>query len=97
MTLLQGNVPQQLKFEPRVARQTLQRVARPRVLIYGVIGAITPSTNPTETILNNGIGMLAAGNAVVVKPVKPLAPRCGPAPSAVGWASMIPVMVVLGG
>ena len=32
---------------------------------YGVIGAITPCTNPTETILNNGIGMLAAGNAVV--------------------------------
>ncbi len=32
---------------------------------YGVIGSITPCTNPTETILNNGIGMLAAGNAVV--------------------------------
>ena len=32
---------------------------------YGVIGAITPTTNPTETIINNGIGMLAGGNAVV--------------------------------
>ena len=32
---------------------------------YGIIGSITPCTNPTETILNNGIGMLAAGNAVV--------------------------------
>ncbi len=32
---------------------------------YGVIGSITPCTNPTETILNNGIGMIAAGNAVV--------------------------------
>lgn len=32
---------------------------------YGVIGAITPTTNPTETILCNGIGMIAAGNAVV--------------------------------
>jgi acyl-CoA reductase-like NAD-dependent aldehyde dehydrogenase len=32
---------------------------------YGVIGAITPTTNPTETILNNGIGMVAGGNAVV--------------------------------
>jgi len=32
---------------------------------YGVIGAITPSTNPTETIINNAIGMLAAGNSVV--------------------------------
>ena len=32
---------------------------------YGVILAITPTTNPTETILNNAIGMVAAGNAVV--------------------------------
>jgi acyl-CoA reductase-like NAD-dependent aldehyde dehydrogenase len=32
---------------------------------YGVIGAITPTTNPTETIICNGIGMIAAGNAVV--------------------------------
>ena len=32
---------------------------------YGVIGAITPTTNPTETIICNGIGMLAGGNAVV--------------------------------
>ena len=32
---------------------------------YGVIGAITPTTNATETIINNGIGMLAGGNAVV--------------------------------
>ncbi|MBY6003021.1 aldehyde dehydrogenase EutE [Salipiger bermudensis] len=32
---------------------------------YGVIGAITPTTNPTETIICNGIGMLAAGNSVV--------------------------------
>ncbi|WP_380180021.1 aldehyde dehydrogenase family protein [Kalamiella sp. sgz302252] len=35
---------------------------------YGVIGAITPTTNPTETIINNSIGMLAAGNAVVFSP-----------------------------
>ncbi len=32
---------------------------------WGVIGAITPTTNPTETILCNSIGMIAAGNAVV--------------------------------
>ena len=32
---------------------------------YGVFGAITPTTNPTETIINNGIGMVSAGNAVV--------------------------------
>ncbi len=35
---------------------------------YGVIGAITPSTNPTESIINNGISMVAAGNAVVFHP-----------------------------
>ena len=32
---------------------------------YGVIGAIAPTTNPTETIICNGIGMVAGGNAVV--------------------------------
>ncbi len=32
---------------------------------FGVIGAITPTTNPTSTIICNSIGMLAAGNAVV--------------------------------
>ena len=32
---------------------------------YGVIGSITPCTNPSETVINNGIGMLSAGNAVV--------------------------------
>jgi acyl-CoA reductase-like NAD-dependent aldehyde dehydrogenase len=32
---------------------------------WGVIGAITPVTNPTSTIASNSIGMIAAGNAVV--------------------------------
>ncbi len=32
---------------------------------YGIIGAITPCTNPTETILCNAIGMIAGGNTVV--------------------------------
>ncbi len=32
---------------------------------FGVIGAITPTTNPTSTIINNTIAMLAAGNTVV--------------------------------
>jgi acyl-CoA reductase-like NAD-dependent aldehyde dehydrogenase len=32
---------------------------------YGVIGAITPVTNPIATITSNSIGMLAGGNAVV--------------------------------
>lgn len=42
---------------------------------YGVIGAITPCTNPTSTIINNAIGMLAAGNAVVFN-VHPASKRC---------------------
>jgi aldehyde dehydrogenase len=42
---------------------------------FGVIGAITPVTNPTSTIICNGIGMLAAGNAVVFN-VHPSARRC---------------------
>lgn len=35
---------------------------------FGVIGAITPTTNPSETIICNAIGMLAAGDAVVFSP-----------------------------
>ncbi|XMB72937.1 aldehyde dehydrogenase EutE [Mycoplasmatota bacterium WC30] len=35
---------------------------------FGVIGSITPSTNPSSTIINNGISMVAAGNGVVFNP-----------------------------
>ncbi len=42
---------------------------------YGVIGSITPSTNPTSTVINNAISMIAAGNAVVFNP-HPAAKRC---------------------
>src|SRR4029078_681823 len=42
---------------------------------FGVIGAITPVTNPTSTIICNSIGMLAAGNAVVFN-VHPYAKGC---------------------
>lgn len=42
---------------------------------YGIIGAITPTTNPTSTIICNAIGMLAAGNVVVFN-VHPSARRC---------------------
>ena len=35
---------------------------------FGVVGAITPTTNPSETIICNSIGMLAAGDAVVFSP-----------------------------
>ena len=32
---------------------------------YGVFGVISPSTNPTSTIINNAIGLVSAGNAAV--------------------------------
>lgn len=35
---------------------------------FGVIGAITPCTNPSETVLCNTMGMFAAGNTVVFNP-----------------------------
>lgn len=35
---------------------------------FGVIGAIAPSTNPSETVLCNSIGMIAGGNAVAFCP-----------------------------
>lgn len=39
---------------------------------YGVIASITPSTNPTATIINNAIGMVSAGNSAVFN-VHPMA------------------------
>ena len=42
---------------------------------YGVIGAITPTTNPTSTIICNTIAMVAAGNTVVFN-VHPNAREC---------------------
>jgi propionaldehyde dehydrogenase len=41
---------------------------------YGVLGAITPCTNPISTIISNGIGMISAGNSVVFN-VHPAAKR----------------------
>jgi len=35
---------------------------------FGVIGAICPCTNPSETILCNAIGMIAGGNTIVFCP-----------------------------
>ncbi|OGS01873.1 MAG: hypothetical protein A3G41_02795 [Elusimicrobia bacterium RIFCSPLOWO2_12_FULL_59_9] len=35
---------------------------------FGVVGAVTPSTNPTSTIINNSISILSAGNAVAFAP-----------------------------
>ncbi len=42
---------------------------------YGVIASITPSTNPTSTIINNSISMISAGNSVVFN-AHPGAKRC---------------------
>lgn len=42
---------------------------------FGVIGSITPSTNPPGTVVNNSISMIAAGNAVVFNP-HPAATKC---------------------
>lgn len=41
---------------------------------FGVIGAITPVTNPTSTIICNAIGMISAGNSVLFN-VHPSAKR----------------------
>jgi aldehyde dehydrogenase len=43
---------------------------------YGVIGAITPMTNPSSTLICNALGMVAAGNSVVFN-VHPRAKRVG--------------------
>lgn len=42
---------------------------------FGVIGAIIPTTNPTETIISNSISMISAGNAVVFN-AHPAAQNC---------------------
>lgn len=42
---------------------------------FGVVAAVTPSTNPTATIINNSISILAAGNSVVFAP-HPSAKEC---------------------
>jgi len=42
---------------------------------YGVIGSIIPTTNPTETVINNSIAMVSGGNAVVFN-AHPNAKRC---------------------
>ena len=42
---------------------------------FGVIGSITPTTNPVATIINNSISMICAGNGVVYNP-HPRAMNC---------------------
>ena len=42
---------------------------------FGVIGSITPVTNPIATVINNSIAMIAGGNGVVFNP-HPSAKEC---------------------
>jgi len=35
---------------------------------YGIVGVITPSTNPASTVVNNAISLISAGNACVFNP-----------------------------
>ena len=42
---------------------------------HGVIGSIIPTTNSTETVINNSISMISGGNAVVFN-AHPSAKRC---------------------
>ncbi len=35
---------------------------------WGVVASVTPSTNPAATVINNGISLIASGNAVVFAP-----------------------------
>lgn len=42
---------------------------------FGVIASVTPSTNPTSTIINNSISILSGGNSVIFCP-HPAAKNC---------------------
>lgn len=42
---------------------------------FGLIGAVTPVTNPVESIINNSIGIIASGNSVVFN-VHPSSKNC---------------------
>lgn len=42
---------------------------------YGIVASITPTTNPTATVINNSISLLSAGNGVIFAP-HPAAARC---------------------
>ena len=76
-----GNVPHKILKHQLVAEKvpgtediTTQAFSGDRGLTlvemgpFGVIGAITPCTNPSETVLCNTMGMFAGGNTVVFNP-----------------------------
>jgi acyl-CoA reductase-like NAD-dependent aldehyde dehydrogenase len=76
-----GRVPDKIKKNRLAATKTpgLEDIV-PRVMTgdhgltliergpWGVITSVTPCTNPSETVMCNAIGMVAAGNAVVFNP-----------------------------
>ena len=76
-----GNVPHKILKHQLVAEKvpgtediTTQAFSGDRGLTlvemgpFGVIGAITPCTNPSETVMCNTMGMFAGGNTVVFNP-----------------------------
>ena len=67
ITLVANKTPGVEDIEPEVTTGdhglTLEEFAP-----WGVIGSITPSTNPGATMVNNSLSMIAAGNAVVFNP-----------------------------
>ncbi len=65
--LVANKTPGTEDLEPRVKTGD-QGLTLVEMAPFGVIGSITPSTNPSETVICNSIGMIAGGNAVVFNP-----------------------------
>ena len=76
-----GRVPHKIRKFEVVARETpgvedLQQVAWSgdhgltvvEMAPFGVVAAVTPSTHPVPTIVNNAISLIASGNSVVFAP-----------------------------
>ena len=61
--LVTSRTPGPEDLEPRVVTGD-QGMMVTEFAPYGVIGAITPTTNPTSTIINNAIAIISAGNSV---------------------------------
>ncbi|MFQ5555470.1 MAG: aldehyde dehydrogenase [Acidimicrobiia bacterium] len=61
--LVTARTPGPEDLEPRVVTGD-QGMMVTEFAPYGVIGAITPTTNPTSTIINNAIAIISAGNSV---------------------------------
>ena len=55
---------------------------------FGVVAAITPSTNPAATVISNAIGILAAGNSVAFAPHPASAQVCADAMRALSAAAV---------